>query len=649
MNTAVQIKLPYNLEQSPRAVITQFKTKTSFQGQERNPVSPNLRVKVGSSSIDDLTTPLTITFQGLWSWKENSIECSFRISDQENWIQSGCNVNRGVNSITSRCDHLGFFFAVTLESEDLFDDEPDGDPFKVTTWSNYSNNANVTTPMADIPCETSLESTTSIPLLTRSSITETGDLRATSSSTGRNQTCYDKQQQLTNLHAKNQYLEAVGIASTFIENCFDQVSNITTISLDLENILTEIDFEGESKAVETKHIICYIRKTKVENFQGIQFPNSDADKNGSSILNNVIGIRVGNTSIDNLTDHVIIVFNKTSSEQNNTKCVFWELEQNGNTSIGHWNESGCTTENTDNQTICKCNHLTFFAVLLQLDESQPLDEKILKSLTYITQIGCGVSAIFTAVTVILHFLLRKKHRECSIQIHVNLSAALFLLNVNFLTNIWLSSINIDSLCKTIAVFLHYSLLCSFTWMGIEAFHLYIMLIKVFNIYIKLYMLKLCLVGWAIPAAVLIIVVGVSTDNYGRYSIPIKGNNSSPAMCWITNKTVHYVTNFAYFILIFLGNTIMLIILCAKMIKLKGINKNSIFTILGLTCLLGITYGIMLFSHGPLTVPAMYLFSILNPLQGFFVFLWYYMLTRSSNTMASETSKTSKSHTANETI
>ncbi|XP_041047600.1 adhesion G-protein coupled receptor G2-like [Carcharodon carcharias] len=154
---------------------------------------------------------------------------------------------------------------------------------------------------------------------------------------------------------------------------------------------------------------------------------------------------------------------------------------------------------------------------------------------------------------------------------MNLSAALFLLNVTFLTNTRLSSSCTDSLCKAMAVLLHYSLLCSFTWMGIEAFHLYIMLIKVFNTYIKCYMLKLRLVGWGIPAGVLSIIVGVSTDNYGWYSIPVNGNYSSTGICWITNKTVHYITNIAYFVLIFLGNTTMLIILCVKVIRLKGVH------------------------------------------------------------------------------
>ncbi|GCC17062.1 hypothetical protein chiPu_0021484 [Chiloscyllium punctatum] len=75
-----------------------------------------------------------------------------------------------------------------------------------------------------------------------------------------------------------------------------------------------------------------------------------------------------------------------------------------------------------------------------------------------------------------------------------------------------------------------------------------------------------------------------------------------------------------------------------MFRLKGRDRKSVITVLGLTCLLGITYGIAFFSYGPQSVTAMYLFCILNPLQGFFIFLWYCMLIRSPSSTVSETSK-----------
>ncbi|XP_060693495.1 adhesion G-protein coupled receptor G2-like [Hemiscyllium ocellatum] len=165
-----------------------------------------------------------------------------------------------------------------------------------------------------------------------------------------------------------------------------------------------------------------------------------------------------------------------------------------------------------------------------------------------------------------------------------------------------------------------------------------MLVKVFNIYIRLYMLKLCLLGWGFPAAVILIIIAVSTDNYGRYSVPVNGNYNTTDMCWIKNQTVHYVTNIAYFALVFLSNSIVLLIVGVKVFRLKGRDRNSVITVLGLTCLLGITYGIAFFSYGPQSVTAMYLFCILNPLQGFFVFLWYCMLIRLPSRTVSETSK-----------
>ena len=38
----------------------------------------------------------------------------------------------------------------------------------------------------------------------------------------------------------------------------------------------------------------------------------------------------------------------------------------------------------------------------------------------------------------------------------------------------------QKVCRTVAVLLHYLILSTFTWMGIEAVHLYQMLVKVFQ-------------------------------------------------------------------------------------------------------------------------------------------------------------------------
>lgn len=93
------------------------------------------------------------------------------------------------------------------------------------------------------------------------------------------------------------------------------------------------------------------------------------------------------------------------------------------------------------------------------------------------------------------FSCRKLRQDYPSKILINLSAALLGLTVLFLVNSWLSSFSNYGLCITAAAFLHYFLLASCTWMGLEAVHMYFALVKVFNTYVPSYILKFCIVGW----------------------------------------------------------------------------------------------------------------------------------------------------------
>lgn len=71
-----------------------------------------------------------------------------------------------------------------------------------------------------------------------------------------------------------------------------------------------------------------------------------------------------------------------------------------------------------------------------------------------------------------------------------------MLNLVFLVDGWLAQFSeVNGLCISTAFFLHYFLLASFTWMAMEAVHMYIALVKVFNTYISHFMLKIGFVGW----------------------------------------------------------------------------------------------------------------------------------------------------------
>lgn len=93
------------------------------------------------------------------------------------------------------------------------------------------------------------------------------------------------------------------------------------------------------------------------------------------------------------------------------------------------------------------------------------------------------------------FYRQRFKSEDAPKIHVALSMTLFLLNLAFFFNVGHSPEQSDATCRTWGAVFHYFLLCTFTWMGLEAFHLYLLVIKVFNTYLGHYFLKLSFVGW----------------------------------------------------------------------------------------------------------------------------------------------------------
>ncbi|XP_053562359.1 adhesion G-protein coupled receptor G2 isoform X3 [Bombina bombina] len=351
------------------------------------------------------------------------------------------------------------------------------------------------------------------------------------------------------------------------------------------------------------------------------------------LVSKVISSSVSNLSITNLSDNVTVTL-PTSFINNQAdvlmKCVFWNFTKYSNTS-GGWESAGCTVARTSpNATICKCNHLTSFAILMDVSRT-PLSPEDTLILTFISYIGCGLSAIFLSVTLVTYIAFEKIRRDYPSKILIQLCAALVCLNLTFLLDPWISLYNhIPGLCISVAAFLHYFLLVSITWMGLEAFHMYFSLVKVFNTYVRKYILKFCIVGWGFPAVVVAIVLAVNKDLYG---IQISGkypNGSSDEFCWIAD-IVFYITVVGYFCLIFLLNISMFIVVLIQLCRIKkkkqlGYQRKTTFqdmrSVAGITFLLGITWGLAFFSWGPGKVVVVYLFTIFNTLQGFFIFIFY---------------------------
>ncbi|XP_027871068.1 adhesion G-protein coupled receptor G5-like isoform X2 [Xiphophorus couchianus] len=361
--------------------------------------------------------------------------------------------------------------------------------------------------------------------------------------------------------------------------------------------------------------------------------------------NLLVGLSVAGKKISGLRDRVSISIYLTTRlmKSQTLKCVFLNTTSN----LTDFSSNGCERFWDDNQQYitCSCDHLTYFAVLMV---SADLSQKDAEILFYITYIGCGISLFALVVTVVLFITTRKLRADDSKKIHISLAVALILLNVHFLPSQVVAASSSTELCLYVALLLHYSLLASFTWMALEGFHLYLLLVKVFNVYVRRYLLKLSVVGWGLPAVIVSVVAIVNKDIYGRTHLDLS-NPSGTAFCYITEDKVKMGTTVGLFSLMFLFNLIMFGITVkwfvdshdSKECKWSGLKntKREIVTLLLLLVLLGLTWGVIFFSFGDLTTPALYAFCILNPVQGFFIFIYFVLSLKKTKDTSSETHTT----------
>ncbi|XP_014911620.1 adhesion G-protein coupled receptor G2-like [Poecilia latipinna] len=378
----------------------------------------------------------------------------------------------------------------------------------------------------------------------------------------------------------------------------------------------------------------------------IQMPGNNSLPDLQNLCDNrLVGISVGR-NVAGLKQRINITMSIASAinESLRPECVFL------NTTSGYVSTQGCEmVEYNQTYITCSCDHLTYFGVLLVSADLSPKDAEIL---FYITYIGCGISLFTLVITVGLFIINRKLRGDDSKKIHISLAVALILLNVHFLPSQAAAASSSTALCRYVALLLHYSLLASFTWMGLEGFHLYLLLVKVFNVYVRRYLLKLSVVGWGLPAVIVSVVVIINKDTYGRTSVDL---SNTTEVCYITDDNVKMVTTVGMFILVFIFNVIMLGVVIKWFMGLyfhkqrrqseRNAAKNKICTLLVLIVLLGLTWGLIFFSLGQVNTPVLYIFCIVNCLQGFFIFFYFVLTLKNAKDSATMPSTDIQSHSS----
>eukprot|EP00064_Thunnus_orientalis_P021723 superscaffoldBa00006790_g21891 len=223
-----------------------------------------------------------------------------------------------------------------------------------------------------------------------------------------------------------------------------------------------------------------------------------------------------------------------------------------------------------------------------------------------------VKAAVTCSVCLLVLEAEKTKTSKTTWLLIHLVSAMFLLNLTFLINSFVAKMKNSVGCKIMAAFMHYSLLATFTWFAVQAFHLCLQLYTGGNISIHRYILKVSVTSWVLPSVVVIVLFILG--KYGEQVIHTDNTENNEAMCWITDSDVHYIVNIGYYVLVFLFTFTTFIIMLSWLFCLKRTkegnaqmsrNGKNIVTILGLCCMLGITWGFAFFAYG------------------FFLFIYYY--------------------------
>ncbi|XP_029937740.1 adhesion G-protein coupled receptor G5-like [Myripristis murdjan] len=372
------------------------------------------------------------------------------------------------------------------------------------------------------------------------------------------------------------------------------------------------------------------------------FPNMTKDEENSTVLNDeVVGIDMG-ASINNLLHTININYTGVNKSGVSVSCSSW----NGKGKKPKWTTEGCLTVESNDSVSCQCTHLTFFAVLMSPQSpTTNLSSSDVKSLTYITNIGCGLSIFFLAVALFMHFVMRKGTSSQATKILMNLFIAMFCLNLTFLINETIANLGNFGACVTMAAAMHYALLATFSWFFIQALHLYLQL-RSAPAAIKHYVIKICVSGWVTPAVVVAVIL--ATEKYNLMVINTDGG-TSVKMCWISDVIVSQGVNIGYYGVVFLftfAAFVMVVHHISFMRKAtaksqdRGSLKTNTVSILGLFLLLGLTWAFAFFSYGPLVIPSYYIFTILNSFQGFFLFVYYYNTSKTADRGATVSSSSS---------
>uniref|UniRef100_A0A8C4S7T0 Adhesion G protein-coupled receptor F5-like n=1 Tax=Erpetoichthys calabaricus TaxID=27687 RepID=A0A8C4S7T0_ERPCA len=410
------------------------------------------------------------------------------------------------------------------------------------------------------------------------------------------------------------YLENDTINSTF--------SNIDLQGYRMKQNPVKLTFDEVNVTVSKLSInaeVITLKYKTMSSFLPMSFPNHE-----STCVNSV----VQTTTILNTTEaeriNMTFALVNQSSRTLTLYCVFWDFTIQG------WSTDGCQTlPSSPTKADCSCNHTTPFSVLMS---KGPVSLPYLNEITYV---GLGISICSLIVCLAIESLVWSSVVKSNISHFrhtalVNIAFCMLIGNCCFVGANFRDKIT-DTWCLAFTLVQHFAYLSMFFWMLCQSMMLLHQIIFLFHqLRKKIYMAISFLFGYGAPVTIVAVSYVMYKDQYYRVDD-----------CWLTYKSNSNLDGSIFTFVIPVGSIVIinifsLFVVIAKILRpavsdstksndketIKGILKAIII----LTPVFGLTWGLGFFtmaydnSSSIEYKIANYAFTILNSLQGLFIFL-----------------------------
>uniref|UniRef100_A0A3Q0RWU6 Adhesion G protein-coupled receptor F3b n=1 Tax=Amphilophus citrinellus TaxID=61819 RepID=A0A3Q0RWU6_AMPCI len=388
--------------------------------------------------------------------------------------------------------------------------------------------------------------------------------------------------------------------STNLDLKFCQRNNCSVSVFDVGVNMNKTD--GILKTVAVKNLMSKLKNT----FNGMP----------SDYTNLVLSATLDNNSDSTIQIRVDFPSGKTSPTQYH--CVFW------NTTMNEWSDEGCNVSISDgNRTVCQCNHLTAFSVLMSKNDiSDPI-------LDVISNVGLGVSICSLVIFLIIEFLVwsavvksnLSHFRHTAI---VNIATFLLLADICFLASSKPETLP-ENWCFILTICKHLFYLAMFCWMLCLSVMLVHQLIFVFSpLRKRVFMFLSSILGYVCP----ILIVGASYIYYKYTNSPYYKKET----CWLVFDKLLVGSMHAFLLpvgTIVLTNLFSMIVVMVTLLKTsvpdsskaddKDTAKSILKVVIFLTPVFGVTwivgfFQLMLKETDSMFKTVTYIFTILNSFQ-----------------------------------